>query len=204
MKKGNLLDKIVAWGIRLAPLITFNQAVYPEVINRWAESWEKNGIPKVNLENVELSNLENKSFDARNYLDLANSIVHQNVLEGAVCRDYVKATLEIYERLIKQAEKDYLIDCIESVYDRDHNWIGVREGGEWVKYETMHKTPSLTIDNVREHSNSTERQREYLNGNPNRKAHSVCHPNSNCHSTLDAYFQEGGNLALLAKAFLKD
>ena len=202
MKKGSLLDKIAAWGIRLAPLVFVNQAVYPEVINHWAESWQKNGVPKANLKNIELQDLKDRILDARNYLDLANSIVHQNALEGAVCRDYTKATLEIYKRLIEKAGKEDLINCVESVYDSSHNWIVIREGGEWVKYESMHKTPILSIENVREHSNSTESSRTFLNGNPDRKAHSVCYSNSNCHPTLDAYFQKGGNLALLVKAFL--
>ena len=109
--------------------------------------------------------------------------------------------MEVYKSLIEKAGKKDLINCIRTAYDKEHNWIEVLEGGEWVKYETMHKTPKLTKETVRKYSDLTESQRTYLNGNPNRKAQIVCHAGTNFHPTLDAYFEKGGNLALLSRAF---
>src|SRR3989344_3674838 len=204
MKKGRLLDKIVTWGIRVAPLIIGNQTVYPEVLINWAKSWNINGVPRINTNNVEIPDLGNSYLDARNYLDLANSIVHQNIVKDAVCRDYAKATLEVYKRSIEQAGKKDLINCVQSAFDGEHNWLGIREGREWVKYETMHKTPELTPKTVRAYSSSTEDQKTFLNGNPNRKVQVVCPAGNNCYPNLDAYFEKGGNLAILTRAYLGD
>ncbi len=208
MKKGSLLDKVLTWGIRISPLVVINQAVYPEVLNNWAQSWETNGISKINTNNVEIPDLSNLTYDARALLDLANFLVHQNEAEGAVCRDYVKSTLEVYRKLVEKTGKPNLAYCVRSAYDTNpkggHNFIEILEGrDQWVKYESMHKTPILTPDNVKDYSDLTQDQRTLLNGDPNRTAHVVCQSGSNCHPTLDAYLSPGGNLALLAKAFFK-
>ncbi|MBI2451871.1 hypothetical protein HYV50_02205 [Candidatus Pacearchaeota archaeon] len=208
-KNRSLLGRILSAVAVAAPALEINQFAYPTIQSRWVTETVENlkNSGEVSTDNIYFEGLEEKAIKLtpRDFVNLANKIVHQRSKPNHECRHYATATREIYLKLIRMANRQDLADSINECFDDEHAWIEINENGKFVPYESMHRTPEyINVDSVVNYSLRNASNRKYLNGGPNRTAHSRIYGDSNeAQPTLDSISHPGGVLGFLASAKIK-
>lgn len=95
-------------------------------------------------------------LDAFDYLNLANSLVHQYSTRTDNCKDYAFATLETYTQLVEENHREDLEDKVRSVVgipnnfeDNGHAWLEVEFDGEFTPYESTRSVPITSIEKIK-------------------------------------------------------
>ena len=110
-----------------------------------------------------------QSLDARDYLNLSNSVVNMYKSEEDVCKDMTDTTFDFYQTLIEANGRADLEDKIRiasgASEELGHMWLEIQEKETWVPYESFAYlgTPPLSLKIVKEYSQRTIKRKANLN-----------------------------------------
>lgn len=95
------------------------------------------------------------------YLNLANSQMHQGDIRGYDCKHKSRTTFDLYQQLVEKYDRrdleGHVMLCAGLIEKKKqgHNWIDVKIDEEWRPYETTIRTPQFTsFDQLRRYTNS--------------------------------------------------
>lgn len=133
------------------------------------------------------------SCTARDYLNLADSIVDRYASNQHVCRHQAMTAFEVYKKLININKRNELNRKIRLAAElgglkehfRGHMWLELLEEGKWIGYETTKKTPILNPEEIKKFSDEDRARRSTINASAPQY---VTHP-----GTLDFYVLQQPN-----------
>lgn len=185
----------------LAGCAIANQLLYPTVLCLGHNVDLNFPLRKIKIESEEkhLQRLHSsdRSLDARDYLNLSNSVVYMYKSEEDVCKDMADTTFDFYQKLIKANGRDDLEDKIRILYGSSkkssHIWLEFQEKGVWVPYESFKSlgTPPLSLDTVKEYSKSTLKEKSNINIEVNVEYVSIAGTQI-IYPTIDSFLLPGG------------
>lgn len=167
----DFLECLVAFAI-------LNQVAHPVVLSfsmgifaRKQSPWKIQIISKDQY--VDQFRFLDPSLDARDYLNLSNSIVHQYAREKNtkresiyermyICMIFADSTHDVYQTLVKNNFRNDLSDKVRMAGttlgegEGGHLWLEILENGEWVPYESVPYTPPLSEETVKTYSQKTK------------------------------------------------
>jgi len=110
-----------------------------------------------------------ENFEPIDYLNLANSIVHNNSYGDGVCRDYAIETYHVYKELSALSGREEYKDDLRistGFFGIDgHMWLEVKKDGEFIPYESTLYTPELKQSEVKDYSEKTLEEKVEISGN---------------------------------------
>jgi len=167
MKKIDCLKSVAKVGITL---FTVNQLCMP-VFGPFIWSIYLPRI-KANKSKIEEYKKLPKDFTALDYTNLSNMLINNYSNGNGDCKDYSKGTFKTYKELIKQNNREDLKNDIRlaggmygySLKEQGHEWVELKHKGEWIRYESVWNTPELEIEQVKEYSKKSLKNKTNLAG----------------------------------------
>jgi hypothetical protein len=162
---------------------------------------------EVNCQEIKKRNNLPKYLSARDYVNLASSIVHNTPHGLCQCIDYSKCIFDTYQDLARENNRSDLEKSIRIAFGTDlefarpyHIWIDIEESGEFVPYESTNETPHLETDKIMAYSITSLEEKSNLDINKiNMKRFLVSSPGEqNLHPTIELYLSKEGNLFYFA------
>ena len=160
---GNTRRRILGWTLSSLFIYTMTPAIFSMV----GTTYYLKNKNEIQVPEVVTQREVPKEFDARDYLNLANSFVHKYKNESTEwCKQLANSTFDSYQSLVASNGRSDLEDKVRVVADvlsnEPHIWLQVREGNGWVNYEPKTLTPKLPIHQVRSYSRSSREQKTQL------------------------------------------
>jgi len=131
-------NKLKKLGINLAILVGLNQIAFPLMTPISNNLFPKNNI---SLEKVKKDKYPFKQDMSRvEFLCMASSLVHkaksqQETWRNSVCEDYARATLDMYNYLVKKAGREDISDKVNLAFGEITTPKGKLIGHAWIEVE---------------------------------------------------------------------
>lgn len=114
-----------------------------------------------------------REFTARDYLNLANSLVHtkgkvKERSRGYACLDLSLETYHVFRELVRRNQRKDLEKNVRFVGGFSpkvgHAWLEICEEGKYIPYETTVETPELDVSDIPTYSLATQEDKRLLAG----------------------------------------